>query len=103
MRLRVIAYQMRARVRNLVPCFHKAHVENLGLMVVGMVFAQSVALPSVAKYVALSSIQLEGRVERLERLLRCPKFVALDLLEPVARFVLAWLARRQGRLVITMD
>lgn len=103
MRLRVIGYQMRARVRNLVPCFHKSHVENLGHMVVGMVFAQSVSLPSVARYMPLSSIQLEGRVERLERLLSCAKFVALDVLEPVARHLLSWLAKRQGRLVITMD
>jgi hypothetical protein len=101
--LRTIGYQMRVRLRNMVPCFHKRHVENLALMVVGMVFAQSVSLPAIGRYMPLSAIQLEGRVERLERLLACPKLGALDLLEPVARRVLAWLAKRQERLVIVMD
>jgi hypothetical protein len=103
MRLRVIGYQMHARLRNIVPCFHKSHVTNLSLMVVGMVFAQSVSLPAVARYIPLSSIQIEGRVQRLERLLTCPKLCALDVLEPVVRRLLAWLAKRQSRLVIVMD
>ena len=103
MRLRVIGYQMQARLRTILPCFHKAHLANLSLMVVGMVFAQSVSLPAVARYMPLSCIQLEGRVQRLERLLTCPSLVALDVLEPLVRRLLGWLARRQSRLVIVMD
>ena len=47
MRLRVVGYQVQVRLRTLLPCFHKAHIENLALMVVGMVFAQSFSLPAV--------------------------------------------------------
>ena len=47
MRLRVIGYQVQVRLRTLLPCFHKAHIENLALMVVGMVFAQSFSFPAV--------------------------------------------------------
>ena len=47
MRLRVVGYQVQVRLRTLLPCFHKAHIENLALMVVGMVFAQSCSLPAV--------------------------------------------------------
>ncbi len=32
---------------HLAPVFHKAHIENLALMVVGVVFAQSFSLPAV--------------------------------------------------------
>lgn len=35
MRLRVVGYQVQVRLRTLLPCFHKAHIENLALMVVG--------------------------------------------------------------------
>ena len=31
MRLRVIGYQIQVRLRTLLPCFHKAHIENLGI------------------------------------------------------------------------
>ena len=44
MRLRVVGYQVQVRLRTLLPCFHKAHIENLALMVVGVVFAQSFSL-----------------------------------------------------------
>ena len=47
MRLRVVGYQVQVRLRTLLPCFHKAHIENLALMVVGVVFAQSFSLPAV--------------------------------------------------------
>ena len=47
MRLRVVGYQVQVRLRTLLPCFHKAHIKNLALMVVGMVFAQSFSLPAV--------------------------------------------------------
>jgi hypothetical protein len=94
---------MQGRLRTLLPCFHKTHRDNLSLMVVGMVLAQSVSLPAIARFVPLSSIQLEGRVQRFERLLRCQRFTPLDVLEPVVRRLLAWLAARQSRLVICMD
>ena len=79
MRLRVVGYQVQVRLRTLLPCFHKAHIENLALMVVGMVFAQSVSLPAVARYMPPNSIHIEGRVQRV------PTAGRLDGLQNVLR------------------
>jgi hypothetical protein len=41
MYLRKVAYQLEARVQSLVPCFHKSHLKNLALMVVGIACVHS--------------------------------------------------------------
>ncbi len=103
MRLREITYQMSLRLKRLLPVFHKSHFENLILMVVGMVYSRSVSLPKVAEYAPVKKIQLESRVERLERLLRCAKLVPLEVLKPVATMVLKRLSRGGAPLMILMD
>lgn len=102
MRLREIKYQMSVRLKSLLPVFHKSHYENLVSMVVGMVYSRSVALPRVAAHAPVNQIQLESRVERFERLLRCAKVEPLAVLKPVATQVLRYLSRR-GPLMILMD
>jgi hypothetical protein len=82
--------------------FHKSHVENLIWMVVGMVYSRSVTLPKVAEHAPVSYIQLESRVQRLERLLRCAKLEPLAVLKPVATKVLKHLSG-WGPLMILMD
>ena len=38
MYLRKVAYQLEVRVKSLVPCFHKSHLQNLALLVVGIAY-----------------------------------------------------------------
>jgi len=102
MRLREIKYQMSLKLKSLLPVFHKSHYENLIWMVVGMVYSRSVSLPKVAESAPVNQIQLESRVERFERLLRCVKLEVLEVLKPVATTVLKHLSRF-GPLMILMD
>src|SRR5262249_62210679 len=53
----------------------------------------SVSLPKAAGAVPDNRIQLESRVQRVERLAQCEKLVPLDALKPVARKVLKSLPR----------
>jgi hypothetical protein len=85
MYLRKVTYQLGLRVKRLVPCFHKSHLENLDLLVIGIAYSRSVSLPRAARAVPFKRIQIESRVERFERLLQCKKFVPLDALKPVAQ------------------
>jgi len=94
---------MSVRLKRVIPVFHKSHRENLIWMVVGMVYSRSVTLPKVAEHAPVKTIQMESRVERFERLLRCVKLNPLDVLKPVARLVLTQLARGRGQLMILMD
>jgi hypothetical protein len=75
-------------VQGLVPCFHKSHLKNLALLVVGIAYSKSVSLPKAASAVPYIRIQIESRVERFERLLQCEKLIPLEALKPVARKVL---------------
>jgi hypothetical protein len=102
MKLREIKYQMSLRLKSLLPVFHKSHYENLIWMVVGMVYSRSVMLPWVAEHAPVGQIQLESRVERFERLLRCAKLEPLEVLKPVASKVLTYLSRF-GPLMILID
>jgi|SRR6266542_3987702 len=88
MYLRKVIYQLGLRVKSLVPCFHKSHLENLALLVIGIVYSRSVSLPKAAGAIPYKRIQIKSRVERFERLLQCEKLVPLDALKPVARKVL---------------
>jgi hypothetical protein len=93
MYLRKVTYQLGLRVKSLVPCFHKSHLENLVLLVIGITYSRSVSLPRAAGAVLYKRIQIESRVERFERLLQCDKFVPLDALKPIAqKFSKAFLA-----------
>lgn len=105
MYLRKVIYQMQRQIESLIPCFHRSHRTNLGLMVVGMVYARSVNLPQIASYAKPADIQLESRVQRFERVLKCPKLVPLDALKPIAKRVLAtlWKSSRKEPLMILMD
>lgn len=104
MYLRKVAYQLGMRVKSLVPCFHKSHVQNLALLVVGIAYSRSVSLPKAAGAVPFKRIQLESRVERFERLVQCEKLVPLDALKPVARKVLKSLHRYgRGEIRAAMD
>lgn len=96
-------YQMEQRLRSFLPVFHRSHIRNLSSLVVGMVSAQAVTLPKVAAWVSRGKRSLESQVERFERLLRCPKFVPLDVLKPMARRILSWLARRGQPLELILD
>lgn len=51
----------------------------------------------------MSQIQVESRVQRLERLRRCAKLDPLQVLKPVATRVLKSLSRNGGPLMILMD
>jgi hypothetical protein len=70
--------------------------------VVGIVYAKSVNLPKIATKMPLR-IQIEGRVQRLERLLANEKFVPLKVMKPVATQVLKAMSRRQQELKLVMD
>src|SRR2546421_59536 len=104
MYLRTVTYQLGLRIKSLVPCFHKSHVENLVLLVTGIAYSRSVSLPTAAGAVPYRRIQIESRVARFERLLQCRKFDPLSTLKPVAQQVLKELSRN-GRhpLTIVMD
>ena len=93
MYLRTVTYQLGVRLKSLIPCFHKSHVENLVLLVTGIAYARSVSLPKAAGAVPYKRIQLESRVERFERLLQCEKLEPLSALKPTAKKVLSELSR----------
>jgi hypothetical protein len=102
--LRKVAYQLGVRVQSLVPCFHKSHLKNLALLVVGIAYSKSVSLPKVASAVPYKRIQIESRVERFEQLLQCEKLIPLDALKPVARKVLKSIYRNgRGEIRAAMD
>jgi hypothetical protein len=104
MYLRKVTYQLGLRVKSLVPRFHKSHLENLALLVIGIAYSRSVSLPKAAGAVPYKRIQVESRVERFERLLQCEKLVPLEALKPVARKVLKSLYRGgRGRVHALMD
>ena len=88
MYLRKVAYQLGVRVKSLVPRFHKSHLQNLALLMVGIAYSESVSLPKKARALPYKRIQNKSRVERFERLLQCEKLIPLDALKPVARKVL---------------
>ncbi len=96
-------YQMEQRLRSFIPNFHQSHVRNLSAMVVGMVYAEAVTLPKVAARLPDGRTKLESRVERLERLLACAKFVPLEVLKPLATRILKWLNRRGHPILLIMD
>jgi len=103
MYLRQTMYQMSVRLKSIIWVFHKAHVENLVAMIVGIVYARSVSLPKIAQHAPIKQIQLESRVQRFERLLECGKFVPLELLKPIASRVLRFVSRKSEPLMILMD
>src|SRR5262249_62350366 len=78
MDLRTVTSQLGLRVKSLAPCFPKSHLENLALLVIGIVYSRSVSLPKAAGAVPDKRIQVESRVERFERLLQCEQLVPLD-------------------------
>jgi len=104
MYLRKVTYQLGLRVKSLVPRFHKSHLENLALLVIGIAYSRSVSLPKAAGAVPFKRIQVESRVERFERLLQCEKLLPLDALKPVARKILKSLHHGgRGRVRVAMD
>lgn len=105
MYLRKVIYQMQTQIESLIPSFHRSHRRNLALMVVGMVYGKSVNLPNIASYAKPADIQLESRVQRFERVLKCPKLVPLEVLKPVSKRVLAtlWKSSKKEPLMILMD
>jgi hypothetical protein len=104
MYLRKVKYQLEARVRSLVPCFHQSHLRNLALLVVGIAYSRSVSLVKAAGKAPCNGIQVEARVERFERLLQCEKLQPLEALKPVATRVLKEVSRGgRVRIVVPMD
>lgn len=104
MYLRRVKYQMSYRLKSVLPCFHKAHLENLIFLVIGIAYARSVCLPQAASSAPVKGIQLDSRVARFERLLQCEKFVPLDILRPLACRILEELSRTGGQeLLLIMD
>lgn len=96
MYLRKVTYQLGLRVKRLVPRFHKSHLENLVLLVIGIAYSRSVSLPKAAGAVPYKRIQIESRVQRFERLVQCEKLVPLNALKPTAKKVLKSI-HRYGR------
>jgi len=95
---------MQTNIESLIPSFHRSHRRNLALMVVGMVYAKSVNLPQIASYAKPADIQLESRVQRFERVLKCRKLVPLEALKPISKRVLATLSKSSKQpLMILMD
>ena len=104
MYLRRINYQMSYRMKSYLPCFHKAHLENLILLTIGIAYARSVALPQAASAAPVKGIQLDSRVARFERLIQCEKFIPLEVVRPFACQILEELSRKGGnRLLLIMD
>ncbi|MDQ3009737.1 MAG: hypothetical protein M3X11_03400 [Acidobacteriota bacterium] len=104
MYLRKVTYQLGLRVKSLVSCFHKSHLENLVLLVIGMAYSRSVSLPKAAGAVPYNRIQVESRVQRFERLVQCEKLVPLEALKPVAKKVLKGFHRGgHGEIRAVMD
>src|SRR5215510_14242943 len=60
MYLRKVTYQLGLRVKSLGPCFHKSHLENLALLVIGIAYSRSVSLPKAAGAVPYKRIQVES-------------------------------------------
>ena len=58
MYLRKVTYQLGVPLKRLLPCFHKSHVENLVLLVVGIAYGRSVSLPKAAAAVLTSARSL---------------------------------------------
>jgi hypothetical protein len=96
MYLRKVTYQLGVRLKNLVPRFHKSHLDNLVLLVIGIAYSRSVSLPRAAQQAPYKRIQVESRVQRFERLVQCEKLVPLDALKPSAKKVLKSI-HRYGR------
>jgi len=104
MYLRKVTYQLGLRVKSLVPCFHKSHLENLVLLVIGIAYSRSVCLPKAAQQAPYKRIQIESRVQRFERLVQCEKLVPLDALKPSAKKVLKSIHRYgRGEIRALMD
>ncbi len=104
MYLRKVIYQMQTNIESLIPSFHRSHRRNLALMVVGMVYAKSVNLPQIASYAKPADIQLESRVQRFERVLKCRKLVPLEALKPISKRVLETVCKSSKEpLMILMD
>ena len=80
--LRKITYQLGLRVKSLVPRFHRSHLENLALLVIGIACSRRVSLPRAAGAAPYKRVQVESRIERFERLLQCEELVPLDALNP---------------------
>jgi hypothetical protein len=69
-----------------------------------MVYARSVNLPQIASFAKPAAIQLEARVQRFERVLKCRKLVPLEVLQPIAQEVLRSLRKSSAEpLMIMMD
>jgi|SRR5581483_2450325 len=104
MYLRKVTYQLGVRLKSLLPCFHKSHLENLVLLVIGIAYGRSVSLPKAAGAVPYQRIQIESRVQRFERLVQCEKLVPLEVLKPVAQKVLKSIHRGgRGEIRVLMD
>lgn len=104
MYLRKVTYQLGSRLKSLVPCFHKSHLENLVLLVIGIAYSRSVCLPKAAQQAPYKGIQIESRVQRFERLVQCEKLVPLDALKPTAKKVLKSIHRYgRGEIRAAMD
>ncbi len=104
MYLRKVIYQMQTQIESLIPCFHRSHRRNLASMVVGMVYAKSVNLPQIASYAKPAEMQLESRVQRFERVLKCPKLIPLEALKPISKRVLETVWKSKNKpLMILMD
>lgn len=104
MYLRKVTYQLGLRLKSLVPCFHKSHMENLVLLVMGIAYSRSVSLPKAAQNAPFKRIQIESRVQRFERLVQCEKLVPLDALKPTAKKVLKSIHRYgRGEIRALMD
>jgi len=104
MYLRKVIYQMQTQIESMIPCFHLSQRRNLALMVVGMVYAKSVNLPQIANHVKFGKTQIEARVQRFERVLKCPKLIPLEALQPIACQVLSSLSRSSKEpLMLLMD
>ncbi|HVF28930.1 MAG TPA: IS4 family transposase [Pyrinomonadaceae bacterium] len=74
------------------------------MLVIGMAYARSVCLPQAATSAPVKGIQLDSRVARFERLLRCEKFVPLEVLRPFACRMLEELSRHgRDELLLIMD
>lgn len=104
MYLRKVIYQMQLQIESRIPCFHLSQRRNLASMVVGMVYARSVNLPQIASFAKPAAIQLEARVQRFERVLKCRKLVPLEVLQSISKAVLQSLRESSKEpLMILMD
>src|SRR5215470_1667579 len=70
MYLQTITYQLGVRLKSLMPCFHKPHLENPALLLVGIVYNRGVSSPKAASAASYRGVQTESRVGRFERLVR---------------------------------